>query len=135
MTNSHSPYCLIGGQFWKDNDTFGTFGSGQTGHLCLTPVTDPSRGPFKSLLRDDFSGTYGRGSGFCTFWNVLQDGSLLASVQQKTCAYQLEALVSCTTGWIWLVSDTEAVISKWPESQNTLAKLQLEPIYQTSTRA
>lgn len=54
-------------------------------HLCLTPVTDPSTGPFKSLLRDHFSGAYARGSGFCTFWNVLQDGSLLASVQQKTC--------------------------------------------------
>lgn len=41
-------------------------------------------------------------------------------------AYRLEGLVSRTTGWIWLASDPDAVISMWPESQSTVAVSKLE---------
>ncbi|KAG8946973.1 hypothetical protein FRC04_011268 [Tulasnella sp. 424] len=111
-----------GGQSWSNDDIFSRFGAGATGHLCTIPVTDPSKGSVKTRLRSTDDGSKASGPTYVALWNVLQNGSLVATVKQMECTYKLEFLVSTALGWTWLTSDPKAGKKRWPDSKAETAR-------------
>ncbi|KAG8971807.1 hypothetical protein FRC05_010766 [Tulasnella sp. 425] len=62
------------------------------------------------------------GPTYVALWNVLQNGSLVATVKQMECTYKLEFLVSTALGWTWLTSDPKAGKKRWPDSKAETAR-------------
>ncbi|KAG8946966.1 hypothetical protein FRC04_011261 [Tulasnella sp. 424] len=72
-------------------DVTGQLGPGSAEYLVLTPVTDYTESPFRTLAHAKdyrYSGRF-----YVSMWNVLEDLSLLPAVEQSGCTFELKLLV------------------------------------------
>ncbi|KAG9032790.1 hypothetical protein FS837_002641 [Tulasnella sp. UAMH 9824] len=107
----------------EHTDATGQLGPGSAEYLALTPITDLSESPFRALAHAKdykYSGRF-----YVSMWNVLEDLSLVPTVKQSGCTFELAPLVlNSKFKEVILASDSPTIQREYARLNNHVS---LEP--------